>query len=106
MPTTSSTVPAKPPQYEDLPHTSDILCPKGITGLFTYPFDYTKFINCKNGNTAIQNCVPGTAFSISKGYCESLDDIEQIDHVIYIVSQVSYEYCKYSGGLITKVNID
>ncbi|KAM7357570.1 uncharacterized protein ACRADG_002858 isoform 3-T3 [Cochliomyia hominivorax] len=86
------------PQHEDLPHTADILCPKAITGLFPYPFDYTKFINCKNGNTAIQNCVPNTAFSISKGYCESLDDIEQSDHVIYIVSQVSYEY---SQTLIT-----
>ncbi|XP_037817731.1 uncharacterized protein LOC119607724 isoform X1 [Lucilia sericata] len=85
-------------QHEDLPHTADILCPNGITGLFAYPFDYTKFINCKNGNTAIQNCVPGTAFSISKGYCESLEDIQQSDHVIYIVSQVSYEY---SQTLIT-----
>ncbi|XP_046806928.1 uncharacterized protein LOC111683246 isoform X3 [Lucilia cuprina] len=91
-------LPANNQQHEDLPHTADILCPNGITGLFAYPFDYTKFINCKNGNTAIQNCVPGTAFSISKGYCESLEDIQQSDHVIYIVSQVSYEY---SQTLIT-----
>lgn len=82
-------------QQEDLPHNADILCIKSITGLFPCPFDYTKFINCKNGNTAIQNCVPNTAFSISKGYCESLDDIRKTDHVMYIVSQVSYEYCKY-----------
>ncbi|XP_011290630.1 uncharacterized protein LOC101896627 isoform X2 [Musca domestica] len=78
----------------DLPHTSDILCLNGITGLFPYPFDYTKFINCKNGNTAIQNCVQGTAFSISKGYCESLEQIQKIDHVLYIVSEVSYEYAQ------------
>ncbi|XP_065361311.1 uncharacterized protein LOC135954976 isoform X2 [Calliphora vicina] len=93
-----SSTPTNNQQHEDLPHTADILCPGGITGLFPYPFDYTKFINCKNGNTAIQNCVSGTAFSISKGYCESLDDIQQSDHVIYIVSQVSYEY---SQTLIT-----
>ncbi|XP_059216986.1 uncharacterized protein LOC106092183 isoform X3 [Stomoxys calcitrans] len=84
--------------HNDLPHNADILCLGGITGLFPYPFDYTKFINCKNGNTAIQNCVQGTAFSISKGYCESLDQILKIDHVMYIVSEVSYEY---SQTLIT-----
>ncbi|XP_061402940.1 uncharacterized protein LOC133338851 [Musca vetustissima] len=80
--------------HNDLPHTSDILCLNSITGLFPYPFDYTKFINCKNGNTAIQNCVQGTAFSISKGYCESLDQIQKIDHVLSIVSEVSYEYAQ------------
>lgn len=72
----------------------DIFCPPGVSGHFPYPFDYTKFINCKNGNTAIQNCLPGTAFSISRSYCESKENVPHTDHVAYIVSEVRYEYCK------------
>ncbi|XP_054086294.1 uncharacterized protein LOC105212916 isoform X2 [Zeugodacus cucurbitae] len=70
----------------------DIFCPPGVSGHFPYPFDYTKFINCKNGNTAIQNCVSGTAYSISRNYCESKENMPRTDHVAYIVSEVSYEY--------------
>nr|XP_036221758.1 uncharacterized protein LOC106616975 isoform X4 [Bactrocera oleae] len=70
----------------------DIFCPPGVSGHFPYPFDYTKFINCKNGNTAIQNCLPGTAFSISRSYCESKENVPHTDHVAYIVSEVRYEY--------------
>ncbi|XP_049313218.1 uncharacterized protein LOC105232808 isoform X5 [Bactrocera dorsalis] len=70
----------------------DIFCPPGVSGHFPYPFDYTKFINCKNGNTAIQNCVPNTAYSISRNYCESKEKVPRTDHVAYIVSEVRYEY--------------
>ncbi|XP_039962936.1 uncharacterized protein LOC120776390 isoform X3 [Bactrocera tryoni] len=70
----------------------DIFCPPGVSGHFPYPFDYTKFINCKNGNTAIQNCVPNTAYSISRNYCESKENVPLTDHVAYIVSEVRYEY--------------
>uniref|UniRef100_A0A034V477 Transmembrane protease serine 11G n=1 Tax=Bactrocera dorsalis TaxID=27457 RepID=A0A034V477_BACDO len=70
----------------------DIFCPLGVSGHFPYPFDYTKFINCKNGNTAIQNCVPNTAYSISRNYCESKEKVPRTDHVAYIVSEVRYEY--------------
>ncbi|XP_020714977.1 uncharacterized protein LOC101463243 isoform X2 [Ceratitis capitata] len=70
----------------------DIFCPPSVSGHFPYPFDYTKFINCKNGKTAIQNCLPGTVYSISKNYCEPEENVPHIDRVAYIVSEVRYEY--------------
>ncbi|XP_037937801.1 uncharacterized protein LOC119671297 isoform X3 [Teleopsis dalmanni] len=73
----------------------DIMCPIGVSGLFPHPFDYTKFINCRSGNTAIQNCMPGTAFSITKGYCDRKSNLSLLDYVTFIVSEVSYEYSQY-----------
>ncbi|XP_070135692.1 uncharacterized protein teq isoform X3 [Drosophila bipectinata] len=37
-------------------------CPAGINGLQPHPTDCTKFLNCANGQTFIQDCGPGTAF--------------------------------------------
>ncbi|KPU78925.1 uncharacterized protein Dana_GF10854, isoform B [Drosophila ananassae] len=37
-------------------------CPPGINGLHPHPTDCTKFLNCANGQTFVQDCGPGTAF--------------------------------------------
>ncbi|KAH8335287.1 hypothetical protein KR074_005359, partial [Drosophila pseudoananassae] len=37
-------------------------CPAGINGLHPHPTDCTKFLNCANGQTFVQDCGPGTAF--------------------------------------------
>ncbi|ALC44003.1 Tequila [Drosophila busckii] len=37
-------------------------CGAGVNGLQAHPFDCTKFLNCANGRTFIQDCGPGTAF--------------------------------------------
>lgn len=73
----------------------DMLCPTAVSGLFAYPFDYTKFINCKDGSTAIQNCIPNTAFNINRGQCEPLDEITVGSHVGTKISMASYEYGDY-----------
>lgn len=40
-----------------------IKCESGASGLFAHPDDCTKFLNCDNGRTFIQECGPGTAFN-------------------------------------------
>ncbi|EDW68611.2 LOW QUALITY PROTEIN: uncharacterized protein Dvir_GJ12600 [Drosophila virilis] len=71
---------------------SDLLCPGGVEGLFAHPFDQTKFLNCKAGKVAVQSCIPGHVFSISKGYCQLKAQTVYSDYVTYIVSEISYEY--------------
>ncbi|XP_030561181.1 uncharacterized protein LOC115762940 isoform X1 [Drosophila novamexicana] len=71
---------------------SDLLCPGGVEGLFVHPFDQTKFLNCKAGKVAVQSCIPGHVFSISKGYCQLKAQSVYSDYVTYIVSEISYEY--------------
>ncbi|XP_036336619.1 uncharacterized protein LOC118746806 isoform X9 [Rhagoletis pomonella] len=67
---------------------SDIFCPPGVIGLFPHPFDYTRFLNCKLGNTAIQNCMPGSVYSISRNYCDLKEKTPNTDHVDYVISEV------------------
>ncbi|XP_017479803.1 PREDICTED: uncharacterized protein LOC108369239 isoform X8 [Rhagoletis zephyria] len=66
---------------------SDIFCPPGVIGLFPHPFDYTRFLNCKLGNTAIQNCMPGSVYSISRNYCDLKEKTHYTDHVDYVISE-------------------
>lgn len=54
----------------------DILCPTDAQGLQPHPSDCTKFINCANGNVHIQQCGPGTAFSVSMKVCDFKDKID------------------------------
>ncbi|XP_067647442.1 uncharacterized protein teq isoform X2 [Eurosta solidaginis] len=75
--------------YED---ENNIFCLPGLSGLFPYPFDYTKFLNCKSGNTAIQNCMPGTVFSVSRNYCDEKEKVPYSDHIPYTVSEAGYEF--------------
>ncbi|XP_030239472.1 uncharacterized protein LOC108651696 isoform X5 [Drosophila navojoa] len=70
----------------------DLLCPGGVEGLFAHPFDQTKFLNCKAGKIAVQSCILGNVFSISKGYCQPKTQLVYTDYVAYIVSQISNEY--------------
>lgn len=54
----------------------DILCPPDAQGLQPHPSDCTKFINCANGNVHIQDCGPGTAFSVSMKVCDFKDKVD------------------------------
>lgn len=55
------------------------LCPNGFSGLAPHPTDCTKFLNCANGNTHVQNCGPGTAFSASKKVCDFKENVDCSD---------------------------
>lgn len=48
----------------------EVLCPVGAEGLQPHPSDCTRFINCANGNMHIQQCGPGTAYSITMKVCD------------------------------------
>ncbi|XP_075162252.1 tequila isoform X2 [Haematobia irritans] len=54
----------------------DVLCPAGSQGLEPHPSDCTKFINCANGNVHIQDCGPGTAFSIPMKVCDFKEKVD------------------------------
>lgn len=72
----------------------DLLCPSGIEGLFAHPFDQTRFLHCQAGKTSIQSCIPGYVFSLSKGYCLPKVQLISSDYVTFIMSDISYEFCK------------
>ncbi|KAH8288065.1 hypothetical protein KR018_011505, partial [Drosophila ironensis] len=44
-------------------------CPPGVNGLHPHPTDCTKFLNCANGQTFVQDCGPGTAFDPKSLIC-------------------------------------
>ncbi|EDV95796.1 GH15575 [Drosophila grimshawi] len=71
---------------------SGLHCPEGVEGLFTHPFDQTKFLNCKAGNVAVQSCPPNQIFSISKSGCQFKAQSVYTDYVSYIVSGISHDY--------------
>ncbi|SPP85382.1 blast:Scavenger receptor cysteine-rich domain-containing group B protein [Drosophila guanche] len=45
-------------------------CPPGATGLQAHPYDCSKFLNCANGQTSVQSCGPGTAWSTASSTCD------------------------------------
>lgn len=45
-------------------------CPEGGAGLYTHPYDCSKFLNCANGLTYIQDCAPGTLFNPVLKVCD------------------------------------
>ncbi|XP_053957246.1 uncharacterized protein LOC128862566 isoform X1 [Anastrepha ludens] len=69
----------------------DIFCPPGVSGHFSYPFHSTKFLNCKNGNTAIQNCLPGTVYSLSRNACDTKENVPYTDHAANVISEMRYD---------------
>lgn len=57
--------PTKQNQYEEDPK-----CPEGGAGLYEHPYDCSKFLNCANGITYIQDCAPGTLFNPILKVCD------------------------------------
>ncbi|XP_050302204.1 uncharacterized protein LOC126740288 [Anthonomus grandis grandis] len=47
-----------------------ITCPDGLTGVTKHPTDCSKFLNCANGQTFIQDCGPGTLFNPIANVCD------------------------------------
>lgn len=47
-----------------------IQCQRGAVGLYAHPNDCTKFLNCNNGQTVVQDCGPGTAFNSITKVCD------------------------------------
>ncbi|XP_071551766.1 uncharacterized protein [Panulirus ornatus] len=39
-------------------------------GIFPYPKDCSKFVNCWRSRPSLQRCAPGTLFNSAKGYCD------------------------------------
>lgn len=56
--------------------TVEVLCSPDDKGLQPHPSDCTRFINCANGNMHIQQCGPGTAYSISMKVCDFKDKVD------------------------------
>ena len=50
-----------------------VLCDVGTAdGIYEHPFDCTKFIQCANGRTFIQNCAPRTHFNAVLQVCDHI----------------------------------
>ncbi|KAK9892447.1 hypothetical protein WA026_019899 [Henosepilachna vigintioctopunctata] len=45
-------------------------CPNGAVGLHAHPYDCSKFLNCANGRTFVQDCAPGTLFNPKMMICD------------------------------------
>lgn len=50
--------------------TRRVSCPDSATGLFPHPSDCSKFLNCANGQTFVQDCGPGTVFNPAISTCD------------------------------------
>ncbi|XP_055704303.1 uncharacterized protein LOC129802468 isoform X2 [Phlebotomus papatasi] len=48
----------------------EVKCAPGSSGLTEHPYDCTKFLNCANGVTYIQDCGPGTVFNPIFNVCD------------------------------------
>lgn len=53
-----------------LAKNDEITCPSDASGLYPHPHDCTKFLQCSNGATYIQDCGPGTAFDSVRLLCD------------------------------------
>lgn len=53
-----------------------VQCPAGQNGVYPHPFDCTKYLNCDNGRTHIQDCAPGTAWSSAMEVCDFVDKVD------------------------------
>lgn len=51
-------------------NSNSIKCPSGASGLYPHPYDCTKFLQCANGATYIQDCGPGTGFDSIHKVCD------------------------------------
>lgn len=73
-----------------------VSCPSNANGLFLQPFNAYQYIECRNGETYLQNCPPGSVFSISKQLCLSEEQVNTLDHVMciqeYIMDISEYLY--------------
>lgn len=45
-------------------------CEPGASGLYAHPTDCSKFLNCNNGATFVQDCGPGTMFNARLKVCD------------------------------------
>ncbi|GAB0095519.1 Peptidase S1 domain-containing protein [Sergentomyia squamirostris] len=48
----------------------EVQCAPGSSGLTEHPYDCSKFLNCANGVTYIQDCGPGTVFNPLFNVCD------------------------------------
>ncbi|XP_065721044.2 uncharacterized protein teq isoform X5 [Drosophila suzukii] len=65
-----------PGSQRSLDISEEITCPPGSSGLQAHPFDCTKFLECANGQTFVQNCGPGTAFSTVINSCDFANKVD------------------------------
>lgn len=74
----------------------EVVCPAGASGVQPHPYDCTKFLNCANGQTFIQDCGPGTAFSPSLLVCDFKDKVDCGQGYLY----TGQSRKNYGGGAI------
>ncbi|XP_018318608.1 uncharacterized protein LOC108732347 [Agrilus planipennis] len=55
-------------------------CPEGAVGVHPHPFDCSKFLNCANGQTFVQDCGPGTLFNPVIKVCDYPYNVHCVSH--------------------------
>lgn len=98
-----------------------IACPNNANGLYPHPYDWTKYLNCRNGITLIKSCPSKQVFSLSKNICEPEQRVpntdrcnngtkdyayqEEIYENFQTVDSTDVNYCEYNkNGLIAHPN--
>ncbi|XP_017071832.1 uncharacterized protein LOC108108319 isoform X1 [Drosophila eugracilis] len=77
------------PKHENI---GDLTCPTGSSGPYPHPFDCTKFLQCSNGQTFIQKCGPGTAFSTAIKNCDFINNVDcSARHLSPGLNQVNHD---------------
>ncbi|XP_017049583.1 uncharacterized protein LOC108093796 isoform X2 [Drosophila ficusphila] len=76
-------------------------CPGDITGVFLYPYDAEKYVQCSaGGRMSILSCGPQLAFSISRRSCLPRREVQRSDRVQFweeIQVETTYSYQESQG---------
>ncbi|XP_039230208.1 uncharacterized protein LOC6532617 isoform X3 [Drosophila yakuba] len=79
-------------------------CPPQAQGYYLHPFDCTKYIVCYGGQTHVESCRQGEAFSISQQKCvardkitEAYDRVEYLEDTQHELSHEEDEEAEHSG---------
>ncbi|XP_077979655.1 chitin-binding domain protein cbd-1-like [Glandiceps talaboti] len=74
------------PVTQQLPVTNTpvgkVDCSTAPAGLYPYPSDCTKFINCGSGMEFVQSCPPGTVFNPRQLYCDWPENVPECDETL------------------------
>ncbi|XP_077979652.1 putative chitinase 10 [Glandiceps talaboti] len=74
------------PVTQQLPVTNTpvgkVDCSTAPAGLYPYPSDCTKYINCGSGMEFVQSCPPGTVFNPRQLYCDWPENVPECDETL------------------------
>ncbi|XP_064214349.1 uncharacterized protein LOC655370 isoform X2 [Tribolium castaneum] len=77
---------------------NEVRCPYGSDGIHPHPNDCSKFLNCANGITYIQDCSPGTLFNPLLKICDFPYNVRCQNSTNSGITVIDYDAGYYGGN--------